>query len=62
MLKLNKRGESLKLNEDFLEYYVLTLLVLGLPLVAFLYADYRLSLLTFIIVQIIIGVLAIRKK
>jgi hypothetical protein len=51
----------LNLNKsDLLEYYVLLLLAVGLPLVAFVYLDWRAALTAFVLSQIIVGVLAIR--
>ena len=48
------------LNTNSTEYCTLTLILAGLPLVAFLYVDLRLSITVFIVSGIVIGILAIR--
>jgi hypothetical protein len=48
-----------KLREDIIEYYTLVLLIAGLPLVAFVYWDWRAALTVFIVVQIVLGVMIV---
>lgn len=50
-----------KIKENIIEYYTLVLLVLGLPLVAFVYLDWRAALAVFVLVQIVLGLLVVRR-
>jgi energy-converting hydrogenase Eha subunit E len=47
-------------KSNILEYYVTFLLALGLPLVALIYFDWRAALATFVVVQTVVGLLALR--
>lgn len=47
-------------KSDLLEYYVMALLFFGLPLVAFVYFGWRAALTTFVVTQVLIGLLALR--
>lgn len=58
-MKIAKRLTN-KVRADLLEYYTHALIIVGLPVVALVYADWRLALSVFITVQIVIGVLALR--
>lgn len=49
-------------NPDLLEYYVMALLAIGLPLVAYVYFDWKAALATFVISQSVIGLLALRSR
>jgi len=61
-LKDNLRKIISKLKSSPYEYYILTLISLGIPLVAFLYFDYRAAILSFVIIQSVIGLLAIKNE
>lgn len=45
---------------SLLENYVLVLLTFGLPLIAYIYIDWRAALTVFVLVQSVIGILAIK--
>lgn len=47
--------------KDVGEYYLLTLLVIGIPVLGWLYVDLKLALALTIIIQVIIGILYFRK-
>lgn len=49
-------------NPNALEYYVTALLFIGPPLVAFIYFDWRAALSTFVVSQLVVGVLALRQE
>ena len=51
-----------KLKDNALEYFTLLIIEALLPLVAYLYFDFRASLLIFAVCNIIIGVFALRNK
>lgn len=50
------------IKKDALEYYALTLLVVGLPVIAWIYFDWRAALAVTLIVQAVICVLALKKR
>lgn len=50
------------LKSNALEYWTLLMIVVGLPLVAFIYVGWALAFAVFVIVNIIIGILNLRKE
>lgn len=55
-MKLNLHFDT----NNMLERYILVLISVGLPFIAFIYFDWRAALAVLIVVQIIIGLLALR--
>lgn len=53
------KAQAGKVRENALEIYAYIFVSFGLPLIAYIYIDWKASLTTFIIIQAIIGVLAI---
>lgn len=50
------------LKSNALEYWTLLMIVVGLPLVAFIHFGWTLALSVFIIVNIILGILVLKKE
>ncbi len=50
------------LRSNALEYWTGLMIVIGLPLIAFIYFGWPLAISVFIIVNIILGVLVLRKE
>ena len=46
---------------DLGEFYLLLLLIVGIPLIGFIYADFKLALALSVAIQSIIGILYLRK-
>lgn len=59
-MKLLKRIPEIS-TKTLGEYYTLLLLVIGLPLIGYLYVDFELALTLTIIIQATIGILYFRK-
>ena len=54
------KAQAGTLRSNFTEVYTYCLISFGLPLVAFVYLDWKAALTTFVITQIAIGLLAVR--
>lgn len=51
-----------KIRTNFIEWNTLLAIVVGLPAIAYLYVDVKLAAAVFIMVQIALGVVALRKS
>jgi hypothetical protein len=49
------------LKSNALEYWTLLMILVGLPLIAFIYAGWALALTVFVLTNIIIGILNLKK-
>lgn len=56
------KAQAGKLRSNFTEVYTYLLIALGLPLVAFVYVDWKAALAVFVVSQIVIGFLALRTE
>jgi hypothetical protein len=50
------------LKSNALEYWTLLMILVGLPLIAFIYVGWALAFSVFVLVNIIIGILNLRKE
>lgn len=51
-----------RLPDNLYETFVTALIVVGLPLVAYIYIDWRAALTAFVLVNIVLGVMVLRGK
>jgi len=52
------KGQAAKLRDNFIEVYAYIFVSFGLPTVFYIYADLRAAVTAFIVIQAIIGILA----